>query len=181
MRIALYCSASSSLDRKWRDAAVVLGRWIAANRLSLVYGGVDAGLMAIAAKAAAGTEIIGVVPSARADMASPKNTVVIPSDNLNDRKAIMQDAADIFVVFPGGYGTLDEMMSAFAYINFNNIAGKSIVLYNPDGFYDGLLAQLRAMADTGLMCPDKLDALKIVESSQELILVLEQKLKEYEK
>ena len=181
MRIALYCSASSSLDRKWRDAAVVLGHWIAANRLSLVYGGVDAGLMAIAAKAAAGAEIIGVVPAARSGMASPENTVVIPSDNLNDRKAIMQDAADIFVVFPGGYGTLDEMMSAFAYINFNNITGKSIVLYNPDGFYDGLLAQLGAMADIGLMTHDKLDALKIVESSQELILVLEQKLKEHEK
>lgn len=172
LKIAVYCSASENLAPAWIDAARRLGAWIGATGVTLVYGGVDAGLMRVVARAASDAgagSIVGVVPAKRSGMASPFNDVVVPAEDLADRKLVMQLMADVFVVLPGGYGTLDEFLSALAFIRFNGLRDKSIILYNPGGLYDPLLRQFDDLIACGLMDRACLDSVCIVSSSDELI------------
>lgn len=172
LKIAVYCSASENLAPAWIDAARRLGAWIGATGVTIVYGGVDAGLMRVVARAASDAgagSIVGVVPAKRSGMASPFNDVVVPAEDLADRKSVMQLMADVFVVLPGGYGTLDEFLSALAFIRFNGLRDKSIILYNPGGLYDPLLRQFDDLIACGLMDPASLDSVCIVSSSDELI------------
>ena len=178
-KVAVYCSAAESLPVTWVEAAAQLGYWIGSEDATLVYGGVDAGLMRVVARSVKATgkgHIIGVVPMLRSDMASPLNDVEIPAEGLADRKANMQLMADVFVVLPGGYGTLDEMVSTLSYLSFNRITDKWIILYNPDGLYDSTLQQFRAMIERGLMKAQCLDCLEVVATVDELIEKLKTKI-----
>lgn len=121
LTIAVYCSAAAGLPEHWQEGARVAGRWIGQHGATLVYGGVDAGLMTVVARTARdnGARVVGVVPTRRREWSSPYNDIVVPTSDLNERKGTMQLLADAFVVLPGGYGTLDEFSTSFSYINFN--------------------------------------------------------------
>lgn len=175
-KVAVYCSAADGLPADWIETARAVGRWIGLTGSMLVYGGVDAGLMTEVAKAVKecgqGT-ITGVVPMLRSDMASPLNDVEIPTEGLADRKANMCRLADVFVVLPGGYGTLDEYFSTLAYIRFNRLESKHIIMYNPDGLYDSLISQFDRLIDKGLMDARCLDSVSVVTDVDGLIGCLE--------
>ena len=174
MNIVVFCSSADGLAADWQAAAEAVGRWIGANGHQLVYGGVDAGLMRTLALSArgAGASVAGVVPVRRRDMASQANSVLVPASDLNDRKGMMQILGDVFVVLPGGYGTLDEFASAFAYLNFSG-QKRPVVIFNPDGFYDPLLQQLVRMASLGLMPRQNMDIITEARTAQELIAALD--------
>lgn len=175
MKIAVYCSSMENLPESWQEGARVTGRWLACHGVEMVYGGVDAGLMTVAARACkdAGGKVVGVVPWRRADMASPHDDVRVPASDLNDRKGMMQLLADAFIVLPGGYGTLDEFATSFAYINFTHHRDKRIILYNPDHLYDSLLAQLHTFVERGLMGADRLDILDVVTTPADLVAAMD--------
>lgn len=181
--VAVYCSAAEGIRADWIDAAAAIGRWIGSNGATLVYGGVGAGLMKVVAHEVKNlqSKIVGIVPTRRLSAASPLNDLQIPSADLNDRKATMQLLSDVFVVLPGGYGTIDEMMTAFAYINFTGERSKRIVMYNPSGLFDSLIAQFNAFIEAGLMARRCLDCL-IIENTIEGLLASLDRIKEtYEK
>lgn len=175
MKIAVYCSSMDTLPEKWAAGASVTGRWIADHGAEMVYGGVDAGLMTIAARACkeAGGKVVGVVPWRRADRASELNDVRVSTSDLNERKGVMQLLADAFVVLPGGYGTLDEFATSFSYINFTHHRDKRIILYNPDGLYDNLIEQLHVFVKHGLMDSDRLDILDVVTEPDQIAVALD--------
>lgn len=181
--VAVYCSAAEGIRADWIDAAAAIGRWIGSNGATLVYGGVGAGLMKVVAHEVKNlqSKIVGIVPTRRLSAASPLNDLQIPSADLNDRKATMQLLSDVFVVLPGGYGTIDEMMTAFAYINFTGERSKRIVMYNPSGLFDSLIAQFNTFIEAGLMARRCLDCL-IIENTIEGLLASLDRIKEtYEK
>lgn len=176
MKIAVYCSSMDNLPENWQEGARAVGTWIGENGFQLVYGGVDAGLMCVAAKACKndGGTVVGIVPTRRANQASPFNDVRVPTADLNDRKGVMQLLSDTFVVLPGGYGTLDEFAASFGYINFTMRRDKRVILFNPDGVFDHLLAQLHHFVDCGLMSPRPLETLIVATTVDALIQALEQ-------
>lgn len=173
MKIAVYCSGTDNLPERWQQGAALTGTMIGRAGAQLVYGGVDSGLMRIVARAAhdAGAKIIGIVPSRRKELASPLNDIHIPTGDLSDRKGIMQTLADAYVVLPGGYGTIDELMSAFSNINFTGRT-TPIVIYNPDGVFDNLLAQLQHTAALGLMRSNCLDIITETNTVDQLTAAL---------
>lgn len=181
LHIAVYCSAADNLPDLWRHTAARLGQWIGLNNATLVYGGVDAGLMSVVAEAAdkAGAKIVGVVPTRRLSCASPLNGLQIPVADLNDRKATMQLLSDIFVILPGGYGTVDELMSAFAYLNFTAQTKKHIIVYNPDGLFDKLIAQFDTFIRLGLMNRQCLTHLTVAADADSLVAELDRALINY--
>ena len=174
LTVAVYCSAVADLPAHWQDGARVAGEWIGARGATLVYGGVDAGLMTIVARAThlAGGRGVGVVPTRRREWASPLNDIVVPTSDLNERKGTMQLLADAFVVLPGGYGTLDEFSTSFSYINFTDQPDKHIVLYNPEGLYDPLLEQLRRMVEGRLLRPKAMDILHVATQPEQMSEIL---------
>lgn len=175
MKIAVYCSSADNLPDTWVAGAMATGEWIARNHADMVFGGVDAGLMTITARACkeAGGNVVGIVPWRRADIASQFNDVRISAADLNERKAMMQLLADAFVVLPGGYGTLDEFATTFSYINFTHHRDKRIIVFNPDNLFDCLLQQLKVFVDKGVMTADRLDILDVVTTPQGIIEALD--------
>lgn len=174
MKIAVYCSAARNLPEHWIKAAEDVGVWIGRHGAELVYGGVDAGLMTVVAKSTKkhGGRVTGVVPVLRFDQECRYNDVRIPTADLASRKRVLQLLGDVFVVLPGGYGTLDEFISTFAHISFTGLE-QPIILFNDGGLFDPTLAQLRLFEERGVMRHGLLDKIIVVGSGQELIRALD--------
>ena len=113
MNIVVYCSAQDGLDKKYQQLAQALGTWIGQNGHTLVYGGVKSGLMHVTAQAAhdTGGHITGVIPEMFKHRQDPLCNEVVSTSDLQQRKQYMIEHGDVFVVLPGGIGTLDEWIS----------------------------------------------------------------------
>lgn len=171
MKICIFCSANQEIDPDFFKYTEELGRWAAKNDHSIVYGGVNQGLMECVAKAVheAGGRTIGIIPRIveESGRISDYVDVEILCDDLNDRKQLMQDQADIFVALPGGIGTLDEILSiaASATIGYHD---KKVILYNMKGFWDSLIALLDDLQIKGFTRKDWRTYIAVANSLEEL-------------
>ncbi|MBR5061488.1 MAG: TIGR00730 family Rossman fold protein [Prevotella sp.] len=154
MKIAIFCSANQSIDPDFFSFTQELGTWIATHGHALVFGGANLGLMECVAKAVfeAGGQTIGIVPSLllEGEAVSEYTQVVIPCDNLSDRKDIMLAQCDVVIALPGGIGTLDEIftIAASATIGYHC---KHVILYNMKGFWGSLVALLDDLSAKGMV------------------------------
>ena len=153
MKLCIFCSANNGLDPDFITNTKQLAIWAAENGHSIVFGGHDAGLMHSVSKAAkqAGGMVIGVVPRRIEDMGrlSPWLDVHIPCEDLTDRKQLMLDMSDAFIVLPGGIGTLDELFTVVSAgtLDYHH---KPVILYNMKGFWDSLIACLDDLHSRGV-------------------------------
>ena len=151
MNIAVFCSSREELEPQFVNIARTAGLWIANHHHNLIYGGVKAGLMHVVAQEVARggqSQIVGVIPKRFAHRLDPLVTVPIQTNDLGDRKAVMIDSADAFVVLPGGIGTVDEWMSTLSQICVDPNDKRTIIVTNIDGIYDCLIDYLNASAST---------------------------------
>lgn len=154
MKIAVYCSSREGLPAAVEEGARLIATAIGESGSTLVYGGVNAGLMHTVAQAAhdAGAHIVGVVPEVFTHRADPLVDELVMARDLNDRKGRMIDMADLFVVLPGGLGTIDEWISTLSHImvqeRVDPKADRPILVWNHDDMYSGMAAQLSATAES---------------------------------
>lgn len=148
MNIAVYCSSSNHIAQSYLDTAYALGSWIAKNGHCLVFGGATGGSMSAVSQGAAAEngQIIGVIPEAveRMGRVSPLCTELVAVKTMGERKELMKERADIFVVLPGSFGTLDELFDVVA----GGIVGehkKKLIIFNENDFYNHLLQQIECM------------------------------------
>ena len=171
MKICVFCSANQQIDPDFFTITEELGAWAAENGHSIVYGGVNQGLMECVAKAtkAHGGQTIGVVPMIveKSGRLSDYVDVEIPCDNLSDRKQLMMDQSDVFIALPGGIGTLDEVftVAASATIGYHQ---KTVILYNMKGFWDSLIALLDDLQAKGMIRGDWRNHIKVANSIKEI-------------
>ena len=175
MKICIFCSANQQIDPDFFRMTEELGQWAAREGHTIVFGGVNQGLMECVAQATkkAGGQTIGVVPLIveRSGRTSDYVDVEIPCDNLNDRKQLMQDQGDVFVALPGGIGTLDEIftIAASATIGYH---GKRVILYNMKGFWDGLIQMLDDLEARGVTRKPWRTYIQVASTLSELTLLL---------
>lgn len=154
MKIAIFCSANENIDPDFFTLTEELGRWIANYGHSIVFGGANFGLMECIAKAAfeAGGNTIGIVPSIllEGESVSDYTRVLIPCDNLSDRKDLMLAKSDIIIALPGGIGTLDEIftVASSATIGYHH---KRLILYNMKGFWNSLITMMDDLTKKGMI------------------------------
>ena len=171
MKICVFCSANGQIDPDFFSAAEELGRWAAEKGHTIVYGGVNQGLMEAIGRAAheAGALTIGVIPTIveKSGRRSDYVDIDIPCDNLSDRKQLMMDQADVFVALPGGIGTLDEIftVAASATIGYHQ---KPVVLFNVKGFWNPLVQLLDNLKAQGMMRGEWQQYIRIISSLEEL-------------
>lgn len=147
-RICVYCSSSSAVSAPYFQAARELGADLARRGDTLVYGGGNVGLMGALAEAVHehGGKVIGVIPEALRDMERAYTAAdeLIVTENLRDRKAMMESYAEAFVALPGGYGTLEEMLEVLT-LKQLRYHEKPLVFLNAAGFYAPLIALFEHM------------------------------------
>ena len=170
-KICIFCSANHAIDPDFFEMTRSLGEWLAREGHTLVFGGVNMGLMECIAEAAhkAGGQTIGVVPRIIEERGAQSQfvDVCIPCDDLNDRKALMLAQSDVFIALPGGIGTLDELFTVVssATIGYHQ---KPLILYNMKGFWDSLIAMLDDLEARGLTRKPWRDYIKVASSFDEL-------------
>lgn len=141
-KIGIFCSASDVISPVYFEKAKELGQWLGQQRMTLVYGGANIGLMECIAKAARaeGALIMGVVPTKLEERGAVSDLldVTFRTDNLSDRKDVILRESDVMIALPGGVGTLDEVfhVMASASIGYHS---KKVIFYNVDGFWQPLL------------------------------------------
>ena len=175
MRICIFCSANQQIDPDFFTATEALGRWAAAKGHTIVYGGVNQGLMECVAKAvkACGGKTVGVVPKIveTSGRISAYVDEVIPCANLHERKLLMEQQSDVYIALPGGIGTLDEIFSiASSYtIGYHK---KKVILYNLKGFWDHLIHTLNGLQQRGFVRGQWKDYIQEARSLEELEALL---------
>ncbi len=146
--ICVYCSSSDMVDASYFALAEELGTAIARRGHTLVWGGTNVGLMGRCAQSAQrhGAKVIGVIPRfiAERGLAYENADELIVTDDMRQRKAIMEERAEAFIGMPGGFGTLEEM---FEIITLKQLQrhNKAIVFLNAGGYYEPLAAALEHM------------------------------------
>ena len=165
--ICVFCASSSRLDQRWLDLAADLGRELGRRGHSLVSGGSCVGMMGALADGArsAGAHTLGIIPQSLVDIevADRASDELVVTDGMFERKAVMIDKADAFLVLPGGLGTLDELFEVWTTATLG-IHAKPLVLLDADGFYSGLVAWLRGLTEHNFTYPGAMDMLHVVPS-----------------
>ena len=175
--VAVFCAASEEIDPLYGVAATEVGTMLGRMGATLVYGGARFGLMEATAKAAkvAGARVVGVVPHILEERGRVSSLLdeKVPCSNLSERKDIMLGRSDVLVALPGGIGTLDEIFHvlAAATIGYHT---KRVVLYNVNGFWDGLLSVIDGMNGKGFVRCGLERLMAVANSTEELENLIKQ-------
>jgi uncharacterized protein (TIGR00730 family) len=140
--ICVNCGSSSGLLPEYIEGARELGRLMAREKIDLVFGGAEVGLMGAVADAVieSGGKAIGVIPSSLADkVGHGKLTELHVVESMHQRKMKMFELSDAFIALPGGMGTVEEIVEILTWsqLGFHDKPGG---LLNMGGYYDRLLA-----------------------------------------
>lgn len=150
--VCLFCGSSETVLPQYLDAARAFGAATAEAGWRLVYGGGGVGLMGASARAAhaAGGRVLGVMPGflrSRERLFDEVETLVVPS--MHERKTIMYDQSDAFVVAPGGVGTLEEAIEVLSWKRLD-LHAKPVIFLNLNGFWNALLAVMEHSIEEGM-------------------------------
>jgi uncharacterized protein (TIGR00730 family) len=154
--IAVYCGSNRGTDPAFGAAAVSLGRLLAQRGIRLVYGGGHVGLMGMIADAVldAGGEVFGVITRAleAKEVMHRGVTELMVTETMHERKAAMADAADAFIMLPGGYGTFDEFFEVLTWTQLG-IHDKPCGVLDVGGYFAPLRDLLDVATGAGFVFP----------------------------
>ena len=171
MNITVYLGANEGKDPSLKTAVRELGTWIGESGSRLIYGGSKSGLMGELAESVlkAGGEVIGVEPQFFIDMEYQYDeiTELIVTKDMTERKMKMIELGDVFIAFPGGTGTLEEIAEVMSKVSLKHLTAPCI-LYNLNDYYDGLQTLLRHMTEMGLSSPERQEGIYFAKDLSEI-------------
>jgi uncharacterized protein (TIGR00730 family) len=175
--VTVYCSSSNRAPKAYHDAAFELGRGLAERNIGLVFGGGRVGLMGCVADSvmAAGGTVRGIIPrflEAR-EVAHYGITELHVVETMHERKMKLTEWAETFIVLPGGFGTLDELMEIVTWKHLGHHR-KPVILLNIDGFWDQLLLFFDRIARESMVGPDYRSYFSVCGSTEEVFTLLEE-------
>jgi uncharacterized protein (TIGR00730 family) len=174
--ICVYCSSSSARNKAVEEEIRLFGREIAKRGIALIYGGSSRGLMgALADEVLAGNgRVIGVVPKAleSREAAHRGLTELKVVASMHEREQAMFDLADAFVAFPGGFGTMEEIIEMLTWKQLG-IHGKPVVIANLGGYFDPLLSQFDRAIASGYVRPEDRILFAVAENTKAILTLLE--------
>jgi hypothetical protein len=170
--ICVFCGSSVGRREEYIQKARDLGTLIAREKLTLVYGGGNIGLMREVADAVLenGGEVIGVMPGHIVDkeISHQQLTKLHIVDSMHERKAMMAELSDAFVAMPGGFGTLDEIFEIMTW-NQLEVINKPAALFNIEGYFDTLLEFIAHSVDERFVREEHQNNL-IVETDENILM-----------
>lgn len=167
MRIAVYCGANVGTRPAYEETAKKLGQWMAKNGHILVFGGGGVGLMGVVSNAILdqGGQVIGIIPQflVEHEVANRRLTNLIVVEDMRTRKQAMIDRADAFIALPGGPGTLEEIAEVISWARLGKLT-QPCILFNVEGYYDHMAAQLDRMVEDGFLLQVHRDNILVADS-----------------
>ncbi len=168
----MFCGSSRGIDPAFAAAAERLGTNLARRGVGLVYGGASVGLMGVVADAAlaAGGRATGVITESLAghEIAHSALNDLHVVTTMHERKALMSELSDAFVMLPGGFGTCEEFMESVTWTQLG-IHDKRCGILNVDGFFDELLAFLGTAVDQGFIRARRVEGVVVSDDIDELL------------
>ncbi len=177
MNICVYGASSNAIDPKYIEAIECLGEEMGRRGHGLVFGGGASGAMGASARGCArggAPMILGIAPNFfRVDGVLYEGcTEFIHTNTMRERKQLLEDRSDAFIIAPGGVGTFDEF---FEMLTLKQLGrhNKPMVIFNIDGYYDLMLAMLRQTAKEEFMNESTMDLYKVLEDPAEILDYIE--------
>jgi uncharacterized protein (TIGR00730 family) len=171
-RIAVFCGSKNGNNPVFQADATRLGKLMAANGITLIYGGGNKGLMGAIANAVMdnGGKAIGVIPEVLLEWEHQHEgiTELHVVKDMHIRKKMMYELCDAAIVLPGGNGTLDELFEMLTW-NTLNIHNKKIILLNTAGYYQHLVTHIEQLAKEGFLYEEWHERLIVLNSADEAI------------
>ncbi len=174
--LCVYCASSENLESKYYEIAARIGVEIARKQWTLVYGGGRTGMMGVVACGTkqAGGRVVGVIPEfmKRRELEFTEADELISVLTIRERKMLMERRADAFVALPGGWGTLEELMEILTLAHLEALQ-KPVVIFNFDGYYDGLLAFFERIIAEKFMHTTIRKKFAVAKKMEEVFLLIE--------
>lgn len=152
--ICVFCGSRSGDRPEYAQAAHDLGLYLAESGHRLIYGGGSTGIMGAVADAVLqkNGHIIGVIPThlARVELMHAAVQDMRVTADMHERKALMHQLADVYVVLPGGFGTMEEFFEAVTWAQLD-LHTRPIAVLNLFGIYDGLIELMDTMMRAGFL------------------------------
>ncbi len=170
--VCVYCGASSKVRESYKEAAIELGRQFAHQGTKLVYGGGDVGIMGIVANSVMQNngEVTGIIPHFldKLEVGHTGLTELILTENMHERKNMMAEMSEAFVVLPGGLGTLEEFFEVATWKQLG-LHDKPIVIFNVDGYWDHLIQLIDHQIEENFAKPANKDLFSVATNVEEVI------------
>lgn len=174
--VCVYCGSANRVPDSFKTMARDVGTALAQAGKRLVYGGGRVGLMGIVADAAlaGGADVIGVIPHHIQEREIQHNglTELHVVGDMHTRKQMMVERADAFVILPGGLGTLDETFEILTWKQLN-LHSKPIIIFNTQGYWDGLITLVQNLVKTGFAQPSNLELFSVVQDIPSMLAALD--------
>lgn len=169
--IAVYCGSRKGKTPIYAETAEQVAISLAKRNCNIIYGGGDVGLMGIVAQTALaqGVHVTGVITDflqAREGRYPLQESIVV--ETMHERKTIMAERADGFLILPGGYGTMDEFMEIITWRQLG-LHDKAVGILNVNGYYDALVQQLDFMVGEGFLSKRNRDLVCISDNLEVLL------------
>lgn len=171
MNITVYLASSMGNTPDYYEQVVAFAHWLAQHDHCLVYGGSKTGLMGVLADTALaqGAKVYGIMPDfmQKREKAHQGLTHLQIVDDMDERKCLLMEEGDILVAFPGGPGTLEEIIQAISWARVGQL-DKPCLLFNMNGYYDSLKEQFNQMVQAGFLTTADRKKVIFVDSLQAL-------------
>ncbi|RLS21861.1 MAG: TIGR00730 family Rossman fold protein [Planctomycetota bacterium] len=170
--VSVFCGSRSGNNPIFASAAFHLGTLLAKEKIKLIYGAGNIGLMGVIADAclAANGHVIGVIPTklVEKEVAHKGLSELFVVDSMHERKALMASKSEAFIALPGGFGTCDELFEILTWAQLG-IHHNPIGILNTEGFFDPLLAWIDQMIEQGFVKPKFRQLLLVATKPEELL------------
>ncbi|HYE45066.1 MAG TPA: TIGR00730 family Rossman fold protein [Caulobacter sp.] len=174
--VCVYCGSSNDADPAFLQAAEDFGAILARENLRLIYGGGGVGLMGACARGAhdAGGRVLGIIPTFLMGREQPFDDVeTVVVQNMHERKMMMFEESDSFVVLPGGIGTLEEVIELLSWQRLD-LHRKPLVFYNPRDFWKPLFELLHHTITERLSPPEFANAWRATDDIHQITALVRQ-------
>ncbi len=170
--VCVFCGASNAVPKKYLEIGAKFGEILAKKDITLVYGGGDCGVMGAIANASmkAGGHVTGVFPVSLRNIENEHQNLseIIIVNTMHERKQGMFERTDAFIVFAGGFGTMDEFFEILTWKQLK-LNHKPIVIFNYENYWDPLLGLTKNIIDNKFAAPETAGYF-VVEDKVEAIL-----------
>lgn len=170
--IAVFCGASEGSHQEITNQAYLLGETLAQKEITLVYGAAKIGIMGQVAQGVVANRgtVIGVIPGflETKEIVHTQLSQLIVTENMHDRKVLMYEKSDGFMIIPGGFGTMDEFFEIATWGQLG-LHTKPIGILNSHGYYSALIEQCKTMVRHGFLSEENFNAIVIDESIDGLL------------